>query len=123
MPVPRWVAKANKRFANPKALERGDWPILTHVGRASGVTYRTPLEAHPTDDGYIFVLMYGSESDWVQNLLAAGTATLDIDNERFDLKDPRLISEEEAWQQLPADTKKPPSFFRVGEFLQVDVVR
>ena len=123
MPVPRWVAKANKRFTNPKALERGDWPILTHVGRTSGVTYRTPLEAHPTDDGYIFVLMYGSESDWVQNVLAAGTATLDIDNETFDVKDPRLIPEEEAWQQLPPGTKKPPGFFRVGEFLQVDVVR
>ena len=67
--------------------------------------------------------MYGSQSDWVQNVLAAGTATLDIDNETFDVKDPRLIPEEEAWQQLPPGTKKPPGFFRVGEFLQVDVVR
>jgi hypothetical protein len=51
-----------------------------HVRRTSGATYRTPLEAHPIDDGYIFILVYGSDSDWVQDVLAAGTATLNVDN-------------------------------------------
>jgi deazaflavin-dependent oxidoreductase (nitroreductase family) len=122
MPVPRWVAKVNKRFTNPQALKRGEWPVLTHVGRTSGATYRTPLEAHPIDDGYIFVLMYGSDSDWVQNVLAAGTATLDIGNDTFELVHPKLIPKEDAWQLLPAETKRPPGFLRVGEYLQVDVL-
>jgi len=123
MPVPRWVAKVNRRFTNPRALKRGDWPVLTHVGRTSGATYRTPLEAHPIDDGYIFILVYGSGSDWVQNVLAAGTATLDIDNDIVELVNPRLISKEDAWQLLPPDTKKPPGFLRISEYLRTDILQ
>lgn len=122
MPVPRWVAKVNRRLTNPRALKRGDWPVLTHVGRTSGATYRTPLEAHPIDDGYIFILVYGSDSDWVQNVLAARTATLNIDDDTFELVNPRLISKKEARQLLPPDTKEPPGFLRIGEYLRADVL-
>jgi deazaflavin-dependent oxidoreductase (nitroreductase family) len=123
MPVPRWVAKVNRRITNPLALKRGDWPVLTHVGRTSGETYRTPLDAYPTNDGYIFMLVYGSDSDWVQNVLAAGTATLDIDDDTFELVNPRLISKKDAWQLLPPETKEPPGFLRIGEYLRVDVLQ
>jgi deazaflavin-dependent oxidoreductase (nitroreductase family) len=123
MPVPRWVAKVNRRFTNPLALKRGDWPVLTHVGRTSGETYRTPLDAEPIDDGYIFMLVYGSDSDWVQNVLATGTATLDIDDDTFQLVNPRLISKKDARQLLPSETKEPPGFLRIGDYLQVDIVQ
>jgi deazaflavin-dependent oxidoreductase (nitroreductase family) len=123
MPVPRWVAKVNRRFTNPLALKRGDRPVLTHVGRTSGATYRTPLDAGPIDDGYIFMLVYGSDSDWVQNVLAAGTATLDIDDDTFELVNPRLISKKDALQLLPPETKEPPGFLRIGEYLRVDVLQ
>ena len=122
MPMPRWVAKFNKRVTNPLQLKRGSWPVLTHVGRTSGATYRTPLEVHPIDGGYIFVLVYGPDSDWVQNVLAAGNATLDVDDAMFELVNPRLISKDDAWQLLSADTKAPPSFLRISEYLQVDVL-
>ncbi len=77
MPMPRWVARINKRVFNPMELRRGVRPVLTHVGRSSGKTYRTPLDAHLIEGGYIFIVMYGSDSDWVQNVLAAGAATLE----------------------------------------------
>jgi deazaflavin-dependent oxidoreductase (nitroreductase family) len=80
-----WIARFNKRITNPLVLKRGVWPVLTHVGRSSGKTYRTPLEAHPVAGGYIFVVMYGSDSDWVQNVMAAGTATLEIDGDEVGL--------------------------------------
>lgn len=123
MPVPKWVAKMNKRVTNPMQLKRGKWPVLTHEGRTSGATYHTPLEAHRIDSGYIFILVYGSDSDWVQNVLAAGTATLDIDNDTFELLNPRLVSKEDAWQLLPPETKEPPGFLRIDEYLQVDVLQ
>ena len=47
MPVPQLVASINKRVLNKAVLKRGTWPVLTHVGRSSGKTYRTPLEAYP----------------------------------------------------------------------------
>jgi deazaflavin-dependent oxidoreductase (nitroreductase family) len=121
MPMPMWVALVNKRVFNPLELKRGVRPVLTHVGRSSGQTYRTPLDAHPVDGGYVFIVMYVSDSDWVRNVLAAGTATLEIEGDDFELLSPRLVSKEVAWQLLPATTKAPPDFLRVTEYLQMDV--
>lgn len=121
MPVPKWVAKFNKRVINPREVKRGKWPVLVHVGRSSGTTYHTPLEVHPVDGGYVFILMYGSDSDWVQNVLAAGSATLEMDGEAVELVSPRLVSEEDAWQLMASDTKAPPGFLKVSEYLQADV--
>ena len=120
MPMPRWVAHVNKRVFNKAELKRGVRPVLSHLGRSSGKTYRTPLDAHPVDNGYIFILMYGSGSDWVKNVLAAGTAGLRIDGDEIDLVSPRLVTRDVAWQRLPATTREPPSFLRVTEFLQMD---
>lgn len=121
MPVPMWVAQVNKRVFNRMELRRGVSPVLTHVGRSSGKIYRVPLDAHPVDDGYIFVVMYGSDSDWVKNVLAAGTASLKVGGEEFNLRSPRLISKDEAWEQIDTVTKAPPKFLRVTEYLQMDV--
>lgn len=123
MPVPKWVAQVNKRVFNRLEVKRGARPVLTHVGRSSGKTYQVPLDAHRVDNGYIFILMYGSDSDWVKNVLAAGTARLRIGGDEIDLVSPRLVTEEAAWQQLPDSTKAPPKFLRVTEFLQMDIGR
>lgn len=120
MPVPKWVAKLNKRVFNPREIGRGRRPVLHHVGRSSGETFRTPLDAHPVDSGYIFILMYGSDSDWVKNVLAAGSANLHIDGTEIQLTSPRLVTEKEAWRLLPEATKAPPGFMRVTEYLQMD---
>ena len=123
MPIPMWVAQINKRVLNPLELRRGVRPVLTHVGRSSGKTYRTPLDAHPVDGGYIIIVMYGPDSDWVQNVLAAGAAALEIDGDAFELMSPRLVSKEDAWQLLSTTTKASPDYLRVTEYLQMDLRR
>ena len=123
MPMPRWWTQINKRVFNPRELERGVRPVLTHVGRTSGETYRTPLDAHPVDGGYLFILVYGSKSDWVRNVLAAGRARLTIDGEEIDLATPRLVDEDEAWQTLPDTVKRPPRLLRITEYLRMDFAR
>jgi deazaflavin-dependent oxidoreductase (nitroreductase family) len=121
MALPRWVARVNTRFTNKMVLRKGDSPVITHEGRVSGKTFRTPLDAHQVDNGYIFVLMYGSDSDWVQNILAAGTASLRVGRDEFELVSPRLVTKDVAWQRLPATAKPPPEFLRVTEYLQMDL--
>lgn len=121
MPIPMWVAKVNKRVFNPMEIKRGVRPVLTHVGRSSGKTYHTPLDAHPVDGGYIFIVNYGSKSDWVQNILAAGAATLQVDGREFELVSPRVVTKDVAWQQLSATTKAPPGFMNVTEYLRMDI--
>ncbi|WP_256257263.1 nitroreductase family deazaflavin-dependent oxidoreductase [Nonomuraea pusilla] len=110
----------NKRVFNPRAITGGKWPVLIHTGRVSGATYRTPLDAHPVDGGYLFVLVYGSRSDWVQNVLAAEGARLRVDGGEVELTAPRLVGEDEAFQALPAEVARPPKLFRITEFLRMD---
>jgi len=119
MPMPLWWGHVNKRVFNPGALRKGKWQVIHHVGRSSGTPYRTPLEAHRAGDGFIFVLVYGSRSDWVQNVLAAGSAQLEADGQTVELISPELIDADEAFAQLPADTKRPPKLLKIDQFLKM----
>mgnify|MGYP001825776081 CR=1 FL=1 len=120
MPMPLWWGHVNKRIFNPRELKKGQRPTLTHVGRSSGKTYVTPLDAHPVDGGYMFILVYGSKSDWVQNILASGEAILQKDGDTVALAKPRVVRGDVAWPILGED-KKPPGFLKVDEFLRMDV--
>jgi deazaflavin-dependent oxidoreductase (nitroreductase family) len=122
MPMPRWWGHINKRVFNPRAIASGTWPVLTHVGRTSGATYYTPLDAHPVDGGYLFVLVYGSGSDWVRNVLAAGRSRLRVDGQEMELTAPRLVGEDEAFQALSDEVARPPRLLRISEFLRMDLV-
>ena len=121
MPMPRWWGKVNRRVFNPRELRRGVRPVLTHVGRTSGKTYRTPLDAYAVDGGYLFILVYGARSDWVRNALAAGRARLTIEGEEVELSNPRLVDEAEAWQALPGSVQRPPRWLRIRDYLRMDL--
>jgi deazaflavin-dependent oxidoreductase (nitroreductase family) len=119
MPLPRWLAQINKRVFNPREIRRGKYPVVTHVGRTSGKAYQTPLDAFPTSSGYVLVARYGPQSDWVQNILAAGTATLRIEGEDHSLDTPRLVSQDEALVALLSE-EPPADFTKAEDFLLMD---
>ena len=123
MPLPRWLAQINKRVFNPREIRRGARPVLTHVGRSSGRTYRTPLDAHPLPDGYLFIPMYGVRTDWVRNVLAAGTARLLIGGEEMQLESPRMVRKQDIWPLLPAGAKTPLGISGESELLRMDLHR
>ncbi len=120
MPMPSWWRQINKRVFNPMALKGDKWSVIHHVGRSSGTSYRTPLEAHPVEGGFVFILVYGPNTDWAKNALAAGSAELEYRGEPVQLNSPRMISKEQAWALLPATTKAPPAFLNVTDYLQMD---
>ncbi len=119
MPMPLWWGQINKRVFNPRAVRKGKWQVIHHVGRSSGRSYRTPLEAHEVDDGFMFMLVYGSRSDWVRNVMATGAAKLEVHGNTVDLVEPHVIDAEEAFARLPAGTKRPPGFLKIDEFLMM----
>ena len=80
--------------------------------------YETPLDAHEVDDGYAFILMYGSESDWVKNVRVADAARLRLGDETVSLHSPRIVDP----SHLPSGVKLPPSFLKVDEVLRMDRV-
>ncbi len=67
--------------------------ILSYVGRKSGRLYHTPLNVFKRGDGYVFALTYGSEVDWVKNVLAAGEADLRTRGRDVHLVEPQLFTD------------------------------
>jgi deazaflavin-dependent oxidoreductase (nitroreductase family) len=118
LPYPRWVAQVNKRLFNPREIRRGRYPVVIHIGRTSGKSFQTPLDAFPTDTGYVLVARYGPESDWVRNILASGTAVLRVDGEDHSLVSPRLVSQEDALDALAVDA--PADFAKAEDFVLMD---
>lgn len=121
MPMPLWWGQINKKVFNPRALRGGRWKVLNHVGRESGNAYRTPLDAVEVDDTFLFIVVYGSRSDWVRNTFAAGTATLESGDEVIELTAPRLVDSDIARPLLNGSVALPPRVLGV-EYLQMDVV-
>jgi deazaflavin-dependent oxidoreductase (nitroreductase family) len=121
MPLPRWLAGFNRKAFNPREVAGGERPVLTHVGRVSGVRYQTPLAAYSIPGGYVFVLMYGARSDWARNVLAASRARLTVDDREIELVNPRLVSRARARELLPESVKLPPGVLRVNDFLEMDL--
>ncbi len=107
MPLPQGLARFNRRATNRlTGLFAGRAPgfaILTHVGRRSGRTYRTPVNVFRDGDEYIIVLTYGAGSDWVRNVLAAGAADLVTRGRHVRLTNPRIVVDPSMrWAPLPA---------------------
>lgn len=119
MPMPLWWGQINKRVFNPPALRGKRWQVVGHVGRSSGKAYRTPVEAMRVDDGFIVTLVYGSRSDWVQNVLAAGGATIEFEGATVPVVEPEVITAEQAFELLPTGTKRPPKLLKIDEFLHL----
>ena len=119
MPYPRWLAKINRWAFNPRQVRKGSYPVVEHVGRKSGKPYATPLDAFPTKTGYVLVARYGPESDWVRNILAAGTATLRVGTEKHELVSPRLVFQDEALGAL-VSAQPPRDFTKAEHFLLMD---
>jgi deazaflavin-dependent oxidoreductase (nitroreductase family) len=106
MPAPRSIARFNKYFTNRLTLRVAGYlpgfAIVSHVGRKSGRPYRTPVNAFRTDGGYIIALTYGAQSDWVKNVLAAGSCELQTRGGRGCLFDPINVTDDSKdWAPLP----------------------
>lgn len=91
----RWLAKINIVFTNRItslfARRLPGFGILTHVGRKSGKLYRTPVDVFRACNGFVIVLTYRSQSEWVKNVLAAGGCELKTRGKSYDLSAPRVV--------------------------------
>lgn len=80
MPMPRALARLNRVGLNRVVRHIAWWMpglgVIEHSGRRSGRTYRTPVNVFREEGGYLVVLAYGSDADWVRNVRAAGTCRL-----------------------------------------------
>jgi deazaflavin-dependent oxidoreductase (nitroreductase family) len=91
----RWLAKINIAFTNRITSLFAGWlpgfGILTHVGRKSRKTYRTPVNVFRASNGFIIALTYSSQSEWVKDVLAAGGCELKTRGKKYPLSLPKVV--------------------------------
>jgi deazaflavin-dependent oxidoreductase (nitroreductase family) len=84
----------NRRVTNPLQMHWAPrlppWAAIEHVGRRSGRTYQTPVIAALKNGTLYVAVLYGTESDWVRNLLAAGGGHVTRAGRRYTIVDPEL---------------------------------
>jgi deazaflavin-dependent oxidoreductase (nitroreductase family) len=121
--VPRAVASFNSRVTNPVARSITPWlpgqGTLEHVGRKSGKRYRTPLLVFHTRDGFVILIGYGLESDWLKNVLAGGPTVLHKRGKTLALANPRLLSKAEAAPLVTAPSRV---FYRLFPYNEAALV-
>jgi len=83
------------RLTRPMAGRLPGFAILTHRGRKSGRTYRTPINVFRRGDDYFFFLTYGSDAQWVKNVLAAGSCSIETRGRIVELAEPKLVTDPE----------------------------
>jgi deazaflavin-dependent oxidoreductase (nitroreductase family) len=65
--------------------------VVRHTGRRSGRIYETPVGAVPTDDGFVIALPYGTNTDWLKNVLSSGSATVILRGREYQVDEPEVI--------------------------------
>jgi len=70
--------------------------VIGHLGRTTGRSYETPVAAVPHDDGFLIALPYGPRTDWLRNVLVAGSASVRTNGDTYTVDRPQIIPMAEA---------------------------
>ena len=122
MVLPRRLARFNRIVTNrilgaltPRLPFFG---TIIHNGRNSGRAYRTPVSLFSLPGGYVVALTYGSDADWVRNVLAAGGCEVVTGGRTVKLTEPRIVHDEKR-SAIPRPVRLFLGFVGVNEFLHL----
>jgi hypothetical protein len=107
MPFPR-AREAMNRSINPLLLRLGfigghnsHLGTIEHVGRVSGIRRLSPIYPHLEGDTVLIPVPLREQSQWAQNVLAAGQCRLQVRETLYDLDQPVLIPAREVAHLSP----------------------
>ena len=125
VPIPPVVARFNRLVTNPLALiVAGRLPpfvVVEHVGRTSARTYTTPVWGFVRGRHLAVALTYGSETDWVRNVLEAGGARIIRLGAARWCGSPRIVRGRSGLSMMPALVRAVLPLFGVDEFLVLEM--
>jgi deazaflavin-dependent oxidoreductase (nitroreductase family) len=118
------VRRFNRAFFNPIQMRSADTPgayaaIVRHHGRVSGRVYQTPVRVEVTDGTFVIALPYGTQADWLRNVLASGSAEIVHDGRAHHVGEPEVVPLETAADAFSADELRTLRAFGVDECLRV----
>jgi hypothetical protein len=93
--------------------------VIRHQGRRSGRSYETPIVPFATDDGFVVSLPYGSTADWVENVLALGTAVLIHEGRTFAVNRPEVVPVAQVEGLFPPSEQRTHRLFRIEHCLRL----
>jgi deazaflavin-dependent oxidoreductase (nitroreductase family) len=93
--------------------------VVRYVGRQSGRTYQAPVVVARHDDSFLIALPYGERTDWLRNVLAAGSATITADGRSYDVDRPEVIPMAEATAYFRPREQRMHRQFHVDTALEV----
>ncbi len=108
------------RFSRLFAGRLPGFGILRYRGRKTGKVYRTPMNVFRKGDEYVFALTYGSDVQWVKNIVASGETELETRGRTVHLVDPRLFVDQRR-SAMPFPIRQFLGFMRVTEFMRMRI--
>lgn len=121
-PLLAWVRPFTTHVVNPVTrLVSGRLPgfaTIVHVGRRSARLYRAPVNVFRDGGDWVVALTYGSEVDWVRNVIAAGGCELETRGHTIALADPRIVHDPTR-RAVPEPVRTFLGLMRVTEFLRL----
>lgn len=125
MPLSHGIARANRVGLN-KVVRRlaprlPGFGVVLHQGRRSGRTYETPVNVFRQGDLVRIALTYGTDSDWVRNVLAAGGCRLRTRGGVLTLTAPRL-EHDPSHRLMPSGVRRVLRLTNVEDFLDLTLV-
>jgi deazaflavin-dependent oxidoreductase (nitroreductase family) len=124
MSVRRRLARLNKYFGN-RIVGRiiplmPGFGAVYHKGRKSGRDYRTPVKVFRKNGHIVLSLPYGSESDWVKNVIAAGGCEIKTRGRRIPVVAPQVYVDESP--EIPRVLAWSLRRFNAVEFISLKIV-
>lgn len=118
------VRRMNRASINKVQMRSAGTPgayaaVVHHRGRRSGRHYATPVGAEPTEDGFVIATVYGTNSDWSKNVLAAGGAVITHDGQMVTVDRPEMVPIDEVIDYFPEKTRRSLQRFRVTHAVRV----
>lgn len=110
------------RFVNPILRHVAGWlpsfALVRYRGRKSGRQYEIPLNVFRDSGDWVIILTYGSDAEWVKNILVAGEAEMTTRGRIVHLIEPRLAAED-ALGFLPRPVRRFGRWMGVSEVLRL----
>ena len=124
-PVVDAVRRMNRSVTNPRVMrsagtEGTQTSVIEHVGRRSGTTYQTPVDIIETTTRMVIALPYGVRTDWLRNVLEAGSATVVTRGERVAVARPAIVKTADVAELIPARTLRTLRLFGVSQCLSLE---
>ena len=109
---------------NPIQLRRAGQPgayagIIRHHGRRTGNAYETPVGILADGGGFLVALPYGSGTQWLRNVLAAGGAELVTEGRTVSVVRPEIIATSSVADRFSATDRRMFRWFATTDCLRL----